>query len=112
MTTALTYVIKYVADMDRAARFHRDNLGLVVRLQSPHWTEFDTGATTLALHPATADHPVGSCQVGFGVPTIADFYADQQARGVQFTSPPTDMHGQKIARFKDSEGAECSASGQ
>jgi catechol 2,3-dioxygenase-like lactoylglutathione lyase family enzyme len=112
MTAALTYVIKYVADMDRAARFHRDSLGLALRFQSPHWTEFDTGATTLALHPATADHRAGSCQVGFRVPNIADFYTDQQAKGVQFTSPPADMHGQKVGRFRDSEGAECSVSGQ
>jgi len=112
MTAALTYVIKYVADMDRAAGFHRDNLGLAVRFQSPHWTEFDTGATTLALHPATVDHPAGSCQVGFRVPDIAAFYAEQQGKGVPFTAPPADMHGQKVARFIDSEGAECSVSGQ
>jgi hypothetical protein len=74
--------------------------------------KFDTGATTLALHPATVDHPAGSCQVGFRVADIAAFYAEQQGKGVPFTAPPADMHGQKIARFIDSEGAECSVSGQ
>jgi len=111
MAAALTYAIKYVADMDRAVRFHRDNLGLALRFASPHWSEFDTGATTLALHPATAEHPAGSCQLGFRVADIDAFHAELQRRGVAFSSPPTSMHGQKIARFIDSEGAECSVSG-
>jgi hypothetical protein len=46
------------------------------------------------------------------VQNIADFHAEQQSQGVQFTSPPAELHGQKIARFRDSEGAEYSVSGQ
>ena len=111
MTTALSYAIRYVDDMDRAVRFYRDNLGFALRFASPFWTEFDTGATTLALHPATPEHPAGSCQLGFRVPDIEAFHVEMQARGVTFSSPPTPMHGQKIARFIDSEGAECSLSG-
>jgi len=45
MATLLTYVIKFVADMDKAVRFHVDQLGLTLRFQSPEWSEFDTGAT-------------------------------------------------------------------
>ena len=53
----LTYVIKFVGDMDRAVAFHRDTLGLPLKFESPGWSEFETGGTTLALHtaaPATA----------------------------------------------------------
>lgn len=56
----LTYAIKYVADMDKAAAFHRDTLGLPLAFASPFWTEFATGGTKLALHPATDTQPAGS----------------------------------------------------
>ena len=56
----LTYAIKYVADMDRAIAFYRDKLGLDLKFQSPFWSEFATGETVLALHPASDDKPAGS----------------------------------------------------
>ena len=46
-------MIKFVADMDKAVKFHRDMLGLKVKFESPGWSEFVTGETTLALHPAS-----------------------------------------------------------
>jgi lactoylglutathione lyase len=110
-TAALAYVIKYVGNMDDAVRFHRDELGLRVRFASPHWSEFDTGETTLALHVASAEHPAGSCRVGFRVPDISGYYAQKSGKGVVFTSPPTLLHGQRIATFTDTDGAECSLSG-
>ena len=39
------------------------------------------------------------------------FYAAREANGVTFTAPPTPLHGSRIARFLDSEGAETSVSG-
>ena len=111
MTTALSYAIKYVSSMENAVRFHRDQLGLTLRFESPHWSEFDTGSTTLALHIASPEHPAGSCQLGFRVPDIASFYAQKRGRGIEFTSPPTSLHGQELATFKDRDGAECSLSG-
>jgi catechol 2,3-dioxygenase-like lactoylglutathione lyase family enzyme len=51
MQTQLRYVIKFVADMDKAVKFHRDVLGLTVKFELPGWSEFATGETTLALHP-------------------------------------------------------------
>jgi len=111
MATAMSYAIKYVGDMDHAVRFHRDQLGLALRFQSPGWSEFETGSTTLALHAATSEHPPGTCQLGFRVANLAEFHAQLSGQGVVFTSPPTEVHGQRIARFKDCEGAECSVSG-
>jgi len=111
MSTALVYTIKYVADMDAAVTFFKEHLRLKVRFTSPYWSEFDTGPTTLALHPASPEHPAGSCQLGFRVADVAAFYAEQRAAGIEFTAPPTPLHGQTIARFRDSEGAECSVSG-
>jgi catechol 2,3-dioxygenase-like lactoylglutathione lyase family enzyme len=111
MSTALTYVIKFVGDMEAAVRFHTEKLDLKVRFQTPEWSEFETGATTLALHVASPENPAGTCQLGFGVADIGAFYSRARARGVQFTSPPTELHGQKIARFRDPDGAQSSVSG-
>ena len=103
----LNYVIKYVADMNKAVEFYRDTLGLELRFQSPGWTEFVTGDTTLALHEASDSHPAGSASIGFRVADVDAFYKDS---GVEFTSPPTETFGHRIARFKDCDGAEVGVS--
>jgi hypothetical protein len=36
--TQLRYAIKFVADMDKAVKFHRDGLGLKVKFESPGWS--------------------------------------------------------------------------
>jgi lactoylglutathione lyase len=107
----LSYAIKYVADMDKAVAFHRDILGLTLKFASPFWSEFDTGATVLALHAASDEHPAGNVQLGFAADDLAAFYAAREANNVTFTQEPTEMHGQTIARFLDSEGAETSLGG-
>ena len=106
----LNYAIKFVGDMDAAVAFYRDTLGLTPAFQSPFWSEFETGDTRLALHPASAENPPGSVQLGIGTANIDNFYAAGQAEGLVFTSPPTDVHGTRIARFRDLDGAEISVS--
>ena len=106
----LVYAIKYVADMDKAVDFHRSVLGLILRFASPFWSEFDTGGTTLALHAASDEHPAGSVQLGFRSEDLDAFYAAREANGVAFTQAPTLVHGTRIARFRDCEGAETSLS--
>lgn len=107
----IQYVIKYVADMDAAVTFHREGLGMALRFASPHWSEFDGGGVTLALHPASPDKPAGGAQIGYHSDDLEAFYAARDKLGVTFTDPPRDQHGAKIARFLDSEGAECSVGG-
>jgi predicted enzyme related to lactoylglutathione lyase len=107
----LNYAIKFVSDMDAAVAFYRDTLGLAPSFQSPFWSEFDTGETKLALHPASDENPAGSVQLGLGTDDIDGFCANIQSQGLVVTSPPTDMHGTRIARFRDMEGAEISISG-
>jgi extradiol dioxygenase family protein len=111
MTATFVYAIKYVADMGVAIRFHREQLGLELRFESPHWSEFDTGGTTLALHLASPERPAGSCELGFRVPNIDAFFSAKSGKGIEFISPPTVLHGQKLAKFKDTDGAQCSLSG-
>lgn len=111
MPTRLTYAIKFVADMDRAIAFYRDTLGFPLKFQSPFWSEFDTGNTVLALHPASEANPAGSCRLGLKVDDLADFYARREELGLEFTMPPTPQHGTTIARFRDCDGAEVTVSG-
>ena len=108
----LNYAIKFVSDMDAAVAFYRDALGLSLRFQSPFWSEFETGETTLALHPASDENPAGSVQIGLGTEDLDNFYAAGQAQGLVFTSEPRDVHGSRIARFRDPDGAEISVSGR
>src|SRR5437868_11976124 len=111
MGARLVYVIKFVSDMDTAIAFHRDQLGIAVKFASPFWTEMATGDTTLALHPASADNPAGSVQIGYRVEDVDAFYAEKSAAGLEFIQPPTMMHGTKIAALRDCEGAEIRVSG-
>jgi catechol 2,3-dioxygenase-like lactoylglutathione lyase family enzyme len=106
----LNYAIKFVSDMEKAIAYHRDTLGLELKFQSPFWSEFNTGETTLALHPASDQNPAGSVQLGLGTEDLDGFYSRRNTLGIEFTQPPTDMHGTKIARFRDNEGAEVSIS--
>jgi len=55
--TQFRYAIKFVADMQEAVKFYRDVLGLTLKFESPGWSEFVTGETTLALHPASDKNP-------------------------------------------------------
>ncbi|HYL46963.1 MAG TPA: VOC family protein [Candidatus Limnocylindrales bacterium] len=112
MAPKLAYVIEFVADMDRAVKFYRDVVGLPLKFQSPGWSEFATGETTLALHPASDKNLAGKIDLGFKVGDIQKFYQEMQAKGVKFTMPPTKQDfGGTLARFVDSEGATPSAGG-
>ena len=109
----LKYVIKFVADMDRTVKFYRDVLGLILKFQSPGWSEFVTGETILALHPASQKNLAGTVELGFNVPDLDKFHQEMKGKGVQFSMPPTKQDfGGLLAQFVDSEGAHCSVSGQ
>jgi lactoylglutathione lyase len=107
----LTYAIKFVEDMDRAIAFYRDKLGLELKFQSPFWSEFATGDTTLALHPASDENPAGTVEVGFALDDLGDFYARREELGIEFTRQPREEHGVHIAQIRDPDGARVSVSG-
>ena len=111
--TQFRYAIKFVADMNKAVEFYRDVIGLKVKFESPEWSEFATGETTLALHPASDRNPAGKVELGFAVANVESFYRDMSAKGVLFTMPPKKQDfGGVLAQFVDSEGAHCSVSGE
>jgi catechol 2,3-dioxygenase-like lactoylglutathione lyase family enzyme len=106
----LTYVMKFVSNMDDAVQFYRDTLGLPLKSQSPGWSEFATGSTVLALHPASERNPPGMVELGFSVDDLKAFYTAMAAKGVTFPMPPTDQEFGPLAQFLDSEGSACSVS--
>jgi len=109
----LSYVIEFVADMDRAVKFYRDTVGLSLKFQSPEWSEFATGETTLALHPAREKNNAGAIEMGFNVPDLAKFYKETSAKGVKFPMAPKKQDfGGMLAQFEDSEGGHVSVSGE
>ena len=109
----LNYVIEFVGDMDRAVKFYRDVLGLSLKFESPGWSEFATGETSLGLHPASEKNPAGSIELGFNVANLGKFHQEMSAKGVQFSMPPTKQDfGGFLAQFVDSEGRRCSVAEQ
>jgi hypothetical protein len=111
MKAKFTYAIKFVADMEKAVRYHRDVLGLPLRFQSDGWSEFDTGGVTLALHPASKDSPPGKVELGFGVDDLRAVYAAREKNGLNFRTEPAPLHGMLLSAIIDCEGAAVSLSG-
>src|ERR1700686_3218583 len=68
--TQFKYVIKFVTDMNKAVKFYRDMLGLQIKFESPGWSEFVTGETTLALHPASDKNPAGKVELIAGAKNV------------------------------------------
>ena len=98
MLMLLSHVIVYVSDMQRSIRFYRDQLGFPVKSESPEWTEFHTGTTTLALHHAQpgeqsrgghGETRAGEAQFGIEVLDLDKFYEEKKAVGIQFVMAPT-----------------------
>jgi len=107
---SLVYAVRFVSNMDEAIRFHEQQLGLKLRFRTPEWTEFDTGTTTLALHASSKANPPGTTQVGFRVADLDGFCKEAMRHGCMVVSQPQEMHGMRIARLCDPDGAEFSVS--
>jgi lactoylglutathione lyase len=106
MFSKVDYVMVNVSDMRRSVAFYRDTLGLRLKFESPGWSEFDTGATTLALHLGTqasggeaaaqAGPAAGTCSLGLSVPDLSSTYAELRERGAHFVMPPTEQTNEGI----------------
>lgn len=106
MFTTLDYTMIIISDMQRSVEFYRDKLGIPLKFQSPDWTEFSTGTTTLALHSGgapreyqdTADQSksAGTCSIGFNVADVEKTYEELKGKGITFVMPPTQREGEGI----------------
>ena len=116
MIKQIDYTMIIVSHMARSVEFYRDKLGIPLKFESPDWTEFATGATTLALHGGGISREssemddqskiAGSCSIGFSVDDVDKTYEDLKAKGVRFVMPPTQREGQgiKLAVAIDPDG--------
>jgi lactoylglutathione lyase len=115
MFNQIDYTMVIVSDMNRSVEFYRDQLGIPLKFQSPEWTEFVTGATTLALHGGGVpqqssgdgkDKTAGTCSIGFNVEDVDQTYEELKAKGVKFVMPPTQREGEgiKLAVCIDPDG--------
>jgi lactoylglutathione lyase len=107
----LAHVIEYVADMDAAVKFYRDIIGFPLKFQSPGWSELDTGATCIALHPASDLKPAGTIEFGFNVDDLVTMHRQLLAKGVKFSMDPAKQdYGRMLAQFVDPDGAHATVS--
>jgi lactoylglutathione lyase len=117
MFSKVDYVMVRVSDMRRSVVFYRDTLGIPLKFESPGWSEFETGATTLALHasaPPVAGSEAanqtapaaGTCALGFSVPDLNRTYAELRERGARFVVPRTEQpkEGIRLAVCTDPDG--------
>ena len=111
----------YVADQEKALRFYTDVLGFVKKAdfsQGPfRWLTVvsaeDPDGTELQLalndKPAAKAYQQAIFQQGqpaamFFTDDVQADYERMKARGAEFTKPPTDVTGSKIAMLKDTCG--------
>ena len=122
MLKPLSHVIVYCSDMKRSVAFYRDQLGFPVKRESPEWTEFHTGATTLALHSAKPSPTkkwqhhqteAGEAHLGLEVVDLEKFYRETKEQGVEFALPPTHQDlGGKLAVLLDPDGLPISVTAE
>jgi lactoylglutathione lyase len=115
MFKQIDYTMVIVSDMARSIEFYRDKLGIPLKFESPDWTEFQTGTTTLALHGGGVKQEsvqsdqskfAGTCSIGFNVENIDKTYEELKARDINFVMPPTQREGEgiKLAVCLDPDG--------
>ena len=109
----VSHAIVFVGDMKRSIEFYRDAIGLTLRFESSHWTEFETVGATLALHlsestgdrgSAAKSEAPGSCRPGFSVPDLQQFHRHVISKGVQCLQEPKDVFGAQVAMYLDPDG--------
>ena len=109
----LDYAIVFVSDMKRSTALYRDVLGIPVKYESAHWTEFATDGCVLALHPGDAINPLpasegtapaGSCHPGFVVEDLDAFHKHMQAHKVTCLHPPKKEEFGRLALYADPDG--------
>jgi predicted enzyme related to lactoylglutathione lyase len=107
----LSYAIVAVSDMERSVAFYRSLLEINPGYESKEWTQFETGATSFALHAAGAgkapepgQHPAGTAWIGFAVDDIAAFHQRAMVRGIRCLQEPTDEGWGINASYADPDG--------
>jgi catechol 2,3-dioxygenase-like lactoylglutathione lyase family enzyme len=121
MFKQIDYVMIGVSDMDKSVGFYKDTLGMPLKYKTNEWTEFQTGATTLALHLSKPriisaapqrEMVAGTSTIGFTVSDLDKTYQKLKAKNVRFVMEPKmrEQEGIKLAVCLDPDGLEISIS--
>jgi predicted enzyme related to lactoylglutathione lyase len=109
--TAVRQIALTVSDVERAAAFYRDSLGLKFLFLAPPSLAFlDAGGVRLMLAPPEGEFKSGaSAPIYFKVADIIGAHRALSARGVTFTRPPHFLapmpdHDLWLCEFNDPDG--------
>jgi len=105
--------------MEQSVGFYKDTLGMPLKYKTNEWTEFETGATTLALHlskpriastTAQRELVAGTSSIGFNVTDVEKTYQELKSKNVRFVMEPKMREGEgiKLAVFLDPDDMEIS----
>ncbi len=109
----IDFAIVFVSDMKQSIGFYKNILGLPLKFETTHWTEFATEGVTLALHKSDVTNwvkeepkpePPGRCRTGFSVPNIGEFHKRMIENGVECVQEPKEVFGAMIAQYLDPDG--------
>ena len=104
------YVNVFVSDFERALTFYRDQFDLTVAMADPDfaYASFATEGAGFAINAVGDDQRelVGRhTGIGWGVASLDDAYQSLCAKGVKFSSPPTQQPwGGYMAMMQDPDG--------
>lgn len=105
MLERLSFVMRAVRDVDRAATFYRDLLGLTMTTRFEEFAFFDTGEATLALTSELGGgaEPRGD-ECVFAVSSVEKVYAALKGR-IEFLNEPRLVNDLNWAvNFRDPDG--------
>lgn len=108
----VSYAIIFVSDMPRSVAFYRDVLGIPLKLETSHWSEFETEGATLALHISDVvegnepshSEPAGICRPGLRVSNLDEFHRRMMENKVQCVHQPKETFGARVAQYVDPDG--------
>jgi len=117
----INYVIVFVSNMKRSVNFYENVVGLPLKFETTHWTEFETEGATLALHLSevaqtseinTGPEPAGRCRPGFQVSNLDEFHKRMTVNNVNCNQEPKEVFGAMIAQYVDPDGMVFSVAGE
>jgi len=109
VVTGVDFVPMPTQDLDRAADFYGNTLGLERSVYIPerHYAEFETGNLTISVYNADKmglGHHANANAVALHVDDVASARAALEARGVQFSADTLDTGVCHMAFFADPDG--------
>jgi predicted enzyme related to lactoylglutathione lyase len=93
-----------VSDMDAAAAFYRDHLGLDVVEHDGDWTEVTAGDQRIGLNASESPSGDGGAVIAFAVDDIDATVEELKGKGVEFSGEVSEHPWGRIAPFKDPDG--------